>query len=107
MRLHIANLSPKINEAQLKQLFGKYGEILKIELSWVKIANRTSGNALIEMHPADALAAARALNGHAFRNRKLYIFPIADSSAAVEGPRMKEDDSKEISEEIKNNKATK
>jgi len=103
MRLHIANLSPRINEAQLKQLFGKFGEILRIELSWVKIANRTSGNAVIEMHPADALAAAKALNGHAFRNRKLYISPIAEGSPAVEEPKMKENDSAEI----KKNKATK
>src|SRR5689334_16386645 len=79
MKLHIANLSPKVTEQQLEQLFAPFGHVLGVELNWVESAGRTAGSAIVEMHTTEAMTAAKELNGRAFRNRRLYITPIIDS----------------------------
>ena len=79
MKLHIANLSPKVTEQQLEQLFAPFGKVLGVELNWVESAGRTAGSAVVEMHTTEAMAAAKDLNGRAFRNRRLYITPINES----------------------------
>lgn len=73
MKLHITNLSPRVTEAELKNLIGKYGTVLGIEITWSRQAGRVSGIAIVDMHVVEALAAARQLNGKAFRSRRLYI----------------------------------
>src|SRR5206468_10569657 len=45
----------------------------------VETAVRTAGSAIVEMHATEALAAVKELNRRAFRNRRLYITPIADA----------------------------
>jgi RNA recognition motif-containing protein len=79
MKLHVTNLSPKITNNDLRSLFGKYGFLLGSEIEWNQKAGRTSGTAIIEMDYTGAQNAIRALNGRAFRNRRLYITPIVDS----------------------------
>ena len=78
MKLHISNLSPKATERQLDELFSKFGKVLNLEINWVHSVGRTTGTAVIEMHPAEALLALRALNGRAFRSRRLYIIPLEE-----------------------------
>ena len=73
MRLHVANLSPKITEPELRRVFGQFGEVLGVELTWRRSAGRTSGTAIVEMNPVQGLAAARALNQQPLRHRRLYI----------------------------------
>jgi RNA recognition motif-containing protein len=80
MRLHIANLSPKITKQQLEQLFAPYGPVLNIEINEIQGTARTAGSAIVEMHPTEAMAAAKEVNGRAFRNRRLYITPIPDTT---------------------------
>jgi len=79
MKLHIANLSPKVTEQQLELLFAPFGKVLGIEMNWVESAGRTAGSAVVEMHHSEAMAALKELNGRPFRNRRLYITPINDS----------------------------
>ena len=73
MKLHIANLSPKVTETCLRQLFGQYGLVQSLELKWTQSPDHTGGTAIIEMLLTDALTAARELNARPFRNRRLYI----------------------------------
>jgi len=73
MRLHVANLSPKITEEHLKQAFSRYGQVFSVELKWFRSAGRVSGTAIIEMGIIDGMAAAKDLNHKAFRSRRLYI----------------------------------
>jgi RNA recognition motif-containing protein len=79
MKLHVANLSPKVTEQQLQQLFAPFGQVLNIQLNWVESAGRTAGSAIVEMHATEALVAIKELNRRAFRNRRLYITPISDA----------------------------
>ena len=78
MKLFVTNLSPRITKESLGNLFGRYGSIRSIELSYLKRAGSKSGTAILEMSPGDALAAIAALNGHPSSNRRLYI-TIMDS----------------------------
>ena len=87
MKLHIANLSPKVTEQQLEQLFAPFGKVLSIELNWVETAGRTAGSAVVEMHATEAMAAVKDINGRAFRNRRLYITPINESKKDAIKPR--------------------
>lgn len=73
MKLYVTNISPKISEASLKNLFGRHGAVLSIELSKLNRAGSTSGVAILEMEPEDAVLALNALNGRPSRNRRLYI----------------------------------
>ena len=82
MKLHVANLSPRVDEDELKRLFGRYGEVASISLSRSRQLGRATGTAVVEMLPADAMAAARELNGRPFHNRHLYITPLEDRSGA-------------------------
>jgi len=73
MKLFVANLSPRITKESLGNLFGKYGAINNLEVSYLKRAGSKSGTAILEMNPRDALAAIAALNGQPCSNRRLYI----------------------------------
>ena len=79
MKLHVANLSPRVTEQQLQQLLAPFGQVLNIELNWVETAGRSAGSAIIEMHTTEGMTAVKELNGRAFRNRRVYITPISDA----------------------------
>jgi RNA recognition motif-containing protein len=73
MKLHVANLSPRVTEGLLWDLFSQYGEVVVIELAWTRAVGRTAGTAVIEMSSAlAAVAASKAFNGRPFRSRRLY-----------------------------------
>ena len=76
MKIHVANLSPKITEQELEKLFAESGQVLGVELKWNERAGRMTGDAVVDMHAYEAMAAMKRLNGRAFRNRRLYITPI-------------------------------
>lgn len=78
MKLYVTNISPKITEISLRKLFGRHGTVLNIELSRLNRAGSTSGVAILEMEPEDALIAINALNGQPSRNRRLYITVLKD-----------------------------
>ena len=52
MKLHVANLSPKVTEGLLRELFGQFGEVVVLKLSWTRAVNRTAGTAVVEMGSA-------------------------------------------------------
>jgi RNA-binding proteins (RRM domain) len=73
MKLHIGNLSPKVTEDELKQLFSQFGNPTIIDIEWSRWAGRSGGVAIVEMNLTDAMIAARELNGRPFHSRRLYI----------------------------------
>ena len=82
IKLHIANLSDRVSETQLNEHFGRYGEVLKIEVVWARSLGRIVGSAVIEMPFGEGIAAARELNGKPFRGRSLYITIMSNGIAA-------------------------
>ena len=76
MKLHVANLSPSVSEHHLQELFSRFGPILDIKIFWSHSLGRACGTGVIEMHTAQALAAAKGLNGRPFRHRRLYVTPL-------------------------------
>lgn len=65
--IYLGNLSPKITEQELMELFGRYGPLASIKIMWPrseeeKLRNRNCGF-VAYMSRADAERALRALNG--------------------------------------------
>lgn len=81
MKLHVTNLAPRVTEDQLRQVFGQFGQVLSLDVKWSQSLGRASGTAVIEMYAADALAAARSLNGRPLRQRHIYITPMGPLQA--------------------------
>ena len=73
MKLHLGNLSPEVTEEDIKEIFGKYGPIVSIELEWSRKSSRTVQAVLLEMHVDCALNAVREWTGRVLHNRPLAI----------------------------------
>ena len=80
MKLHVGNLSPKVTESEIEQLFGQYGPVFGVEIEWSRRAGRSGGVAVVEMNLSEAMRAARELGGRPFHNRRLYITLMGDMS---------------------------
>jgi len=80
MKLYVTNISPRITEKSLKNLFSRHGPVLSIQLSKLERAGSTTSVAILEMDAEDALLAIGALNGHPASNRRLYISVIKDKA---------------------------
>jgi len=63
----------------LQKHFAAFGEVSNLEITWTRRLGRTFGAAVLEMPIGQGLAAARALNGQAFRGRSLYITLMGES----------------------------
>lgn len=74
MKLHAANLSPRVTEQRLKDVFETYGQVLDLELHLSNRFGRAFGYALVEMNFTEGLCAARTLNGQVLLNRRMYIW---------------------------------
>lgn len=73
-RLFIRNLAYTIEEDQLKEVFGKHGEIAEIQVIIDKKTGKCKGFALVTfIFPEHAFAAYKALDGTIFRGRMLHI----------------------------------
>jgi RNA recognition motif-containing protein len=74
MKLFVANISYKITEAELKQLFTQYGQVESIKLPADKETGKRKGFGFIEMPVNEqAQKAIDALNGKEFNGRKLAV----------------------------------
>src|SRR4051812_8697891 len=78
MKIHVGNLSPKVTQEELNELFAKYGKVKSCELEWTRRAGRSGGKAILEMNLTEAMTAAKQLNGRPFRSRRLYITLMGD-----------------------------
>ena len=87
MKLYVTNISPRITEKSLKNLFSRHGPVRNIQLSKLKRAGSTTGVAMPEMNPEDAMVAIGALNGHPSNNRRLYISVLKEKGETVKTER--------------------
>jgi len=81
MKLHVGNLSPRVTEDELVNLFGRYGVVIGVQVEWTKRAGRSGGIAILHMNLTEGMIAARELNGRPFRSRRLYITLMGDTES--------------------------
>lgn len=74
MNIYIANINFRASEAELKELFGQYGEVSSVKILKDRETNRSRGFGFVEMPNDDeARAAIAALNGAEFSQRNLVV----------------------------------
>jgi len=71
--MFVSNLSPEVDEKEIRELFNQYGEVHSMDLVSHHKTGKSRGICLVEMNPDDAHAAIKALNGKEFRGRNLQV----------------------------------
>ncbi|KAK9825631.1 hypothetical protein WJX81_001303 [Elliptochloris bilobata] len=87
-RLFVRNLPYAATEADLVEAFGEHGELEEVHLVVDKATRKSRGIALVQfVEPADAAAAAAALDGAIFQGRLLHVLPARapPAKAAAKG----------------------
>jgi cold-inducible RNA-binding protein len=73
-KLFVGNLSFKLSEGELEELFGQYGTVVSCSIPTDRDTGRKRGFAFIEMsNQAEAEAAIKALNGRDVDGRQLAV----------------------------------
>ena len=66
MKIYVGNMSYDVTEEDLRQVFGKFGQVESVAIINDKITNRPKGFGFVEMATSEAAQAAiTALNGKA------------------------------------------
>ncbi|MBN2612852.1 MAG: RNA-binding protein [Bacteroidales bacterium] len=74
MNIYVGNLSYKLSEDDLKQVFEEFGEITSVKIIKDKYSGRSKGFAFVEMvDDAEAKAAIDKLNGKELDSRKIVV----------------------------------
>ncbi len=74
MKLYVGNLSYDSGESQLRELFGRFGEVASITVITDRDTGRSKGFAFVEFGNDDeARAAIQALDGQEFGGRNLKV----------------------------------
>ena len=74
--LFVRNLSYRVTEEELEQLFSPFGQVTKIHMPIDTLSKQPKGFAHVTfMFPEHALRAFNQLDGHAFQGRLLHILP--------------------------------
>ncbi len=73
-KLFVGNLSFKLTEAELSDIFGEYGTVVSCSIPTDRDTGRKRGFAFIEMsNQSEAEAAIKGLNGRDFEGRQLSV----------------------------------
>lgn len=73
-KLFVGNLSFKLNEDDLQQLFAQSGEVVSVAMPTDAATGRKRGFAFVEMgSPEEAESAIQALNGQEVQGRALAV----------------------------------
>ncbi len=73
-KLFVGNLSFKLSEAEIEQLFGQYGTVVSCAIPTDRETGRKRGFAFVEMaSQAEAEAAIKALNGRDVEGRQIAV----------------------------------
>jgi len=79
-RVRVSNLTEDATEADLKALFGKFGEVTRCFLRKNRYNNGNVGSAFINfVREADALKACEKLNGHPYGHLILSVEMVKDT----------------------------
>jgi RNA recognition motif-containing protein len=74
MNIYIGNLSYKVDENDLRNIFEEYGIVTSVKIIKDKISGKSKGFAFVEMTDNnEANTAIRELNGGELDNRKVII----------------------------------
>ncbi len=74
MKLYVGNLSYDATEAEVKELFAEFGEVVSVKLVTDRYTGRAKGFAFVEMGSRDGgQKAIAALNGKDYRSRALNV----------------------------------
>ncbi len=71
--IFVGNLAFKARNEELRELFGKYGEVGSVRIMTDRQTRRPRGFAFVEMPPAAAAKAIKALDGQEFIGRPLRV----------------------------------
>jgi RNA recognition motif-containing protein len=72
MNIFVANLSFHVNEDQLMELFGKYGDVTSVKIIIDKFKGRSKGYGFVDMPNDDeAIQAIESLNGFELEGRNM------------------------------------
>ena len=72
-KLYVGNLPFSASEAELRELFEKHGTVHSVNLITDRETGRPRGFGFVEMEPAQADAAIKALDGTDFGGRNLRV----------------------------------
>lgn len=74
MNIFISNISFKVREQALSDLFSQYGEVTSVRIIKDKESRRSKGYGFVEMaNDQDALTAIQALNGTEHYERNIVV----------------------------------
>lgn len=74
MKIYIDNLSDRVTEDELKKIFGKYGEVVSVELSKHQFGYNAKAFAYIDLIDDDAaLKAMEALYGSKIKGESIKV----------------------------------
>jgi len=74
MNIYVANINFKSSEDDLKELFGRYGEITSVKILTDKVTGRSRGFGFVEMPNDDeGRNAINQLNGSEYFQRNLVV----------------------------------
>lgn len=74
MNIYVGNLSFKVNEDDLRQVFEEYGELNSVKIITDKYSGKSKGFAFVVMdNDAEAKRAIEELNGHELGERQIIV----------------------------------
>jgi RNA recognition motif-containing protein len=74
MNIYVGNLSYSVTEDDLREMFGKFGEVTRVNLITDKFTGQSKGFGFVEMAvKSEAEAAIKALDGSAAKGRNLRV----------------------------------
>ena len=71
--IFVSNLSPEVDEEQIRELFIRYGEIYSLNLITQYKTGKSKGICFVEINPDDADDAIKALDGRELEGREIYV----------------------------------
>ena len=74
MNIYVSNLSYKVDENDLREIFEEYGEVSSVKIITDKFNGKSKGFGFVEMNNADeAKRAIEQLNGGELDGRKMVV----------------------------------
>ena len=92
--LYVGNLPFSSTEAEIRELFGLYGEVRNVNIVLDRLTGKPRGFAFVSLDDEPADKALAALNGQLFAGRRLQISearPPAERERSGDGPRFARD----------------
>ncbi len=73
MNIYVGNLNYRVGDADLKEIFGEYGDVISARIIMDKATGRSRGFGFVEMEDVDGRRALDELNGVEVQGRELKV----------------------------------